>query len=84
MDRYRVRALQKLLRSGISASRHAAAVEVLRKKIGILAAGARKRGKFTDAESYEAVLGEFELERSDGRKRDSQLCEQQRLSPADA
>jgi glycosyltransferase involved in cell wall biosynthesis len=84
MDRYRVRALQKLLRSGISASRHAAAVEVLRKKIGILAAGARKRGKFAEAESYEAVLGEFDLERSDGRERDSRLCEQPGFSPANA
>jgi GT2 family glycosyltransferase len=84
MDRYRVRALQKLLRSGISASRHAAAVEVLRKKIGILAAGARKRGKFAEAESYEAVLGEFDLEKSDGRERDSRLCEQPGFSPANA
>jgi GT2 family glycosyltransferase len=84
MDRYRVRALQKLLRSGINAPRRTAVVEVLRKKTAILAAGARKRGKLAEAESYEAVLGEFDLERSDGRERDSRLCEQQGLSPADA
>jgi GT2 family glycosyltransferase len=84
MDRYRVQALQKLLRSGISAPRRTAVVEVLRKKTVILAAGARKRGKLAEAESYEAVLGEFDLERSDGRERDSRLCEQQGLSPADA
>ncbi len=84
MDRYRVRALEKLLRSSISEPRRISVVEVLRKKVGILAAGARKRGKIAEAESYEAVLGEFDLERSDGRKRDSRLREQQELSPADA
>ena len=84
MDRYRMQALQKLLRNGIDASRRAAIVEVLRKKIGILAAGARKRGKFAEAKSYEAVLGEFDLERSDGRERDSRIREQQGLPPADA
>jgi glycosyltransferase involved in cell wall biosynthesis len=84
MDRYRVQALQKLLRSAISAPQRAAAVEVLRKKVSILAAGARKRGKIAEAECYEAVLGEFDSGRSDGRERDSRLCEQQGLSPADA
>ena len=84
MDRFRVQALQKLLRNGIDAPRRAAVVQVLRKKTAILAAGARKRGKIAEAESYEAVLGEFDLERSDGRKRDSGLCDQQGFSPADA
>jgi glycosyltransferase involved in cell wall biosynthesis len=84
MDRYRVQALQKLLRNGIDVSRRAAVVEVLRRKIGILAAGARKRDKFAEAKSYEAVLDEFDLERSDGRERDSRIREQQGLPPADA
>ena len=50
MDRYRVLALQKLLRSGVSMARaRAAALDVLRRKVAILAQGARKRGKETEA-----------------------------------
>jgi glycosyltransferase involved in cell wall biosynthesis len=84
MDRYRVRALQKLLRAGIGGARRGATLEVLRKKAGILAAGARKRGKVAEAEGFEALLGEFEMEKNDGRERDSRLRAGQGLSPADA
>jgi glycosyltransferase involved in cell wall biosynthesis len=84
MDRYRTRALQKLLRTGIGGTRRKAALEVLRKKAAILAAGARKRGKITEAEGFETMLGEFELEKTDERERDSRLRAGQGLSPADA
>jgi glycosyltransferase involved in cell wall biosynthesis len=84
MDRYRVRALQKLLRAGIGDARREATLEVLRKKAGILAAGARKRGKVAEAEGFEALVGEFEMEKNDGRERDSRLRAGQGLSPADA
>jgi len=84
MDRYRVLTLQKLLRCGLAGSRQAAVLEVLRRKVGVLANGARKRGKLREAADFEAILGEFHLERTDGRERDSRLREDQKLSSADA
>ena len=84
MDRYRVVALQKLLRAGLAGSRRAAVTEVLRRKVGILANGARKRGKLREAANFEALLAEVHLERSDGGEGDSRLREQQRLSPTNA
>lgn len=84
MDRYRVLALQKLLRAGLAGSRRAAVIEVLRRKVGILANGARKRGKVREADDFEAILAEFDWERTDGGARDSRLREQQRVSSTDA
>jgi hypothetical protein len=84
MDRYRVIALQKVLRSGLDGSRRAAALQVLRRKVGVLANGARKRGKWREAEDYEALLGEFEQEIIDVRERDSRLRAGQGLSSANA
>jgi GT2 family glycosyltransferase len=59
IDRYRVQALQKLLRNGLSGARREAALAVLRRKTAILAAGARKRGKLLEAAAYEAMNQEF-------------------------
>jgi hypothetical protein len=84
MDRYRVLALQKILRSGLEGWRRAAAMEVLRRKVELLARGARKRGKEPDAQAYEALLDEFEPEMIDGREGDSRLCPGAGLSPPDA
>ena len=84
MDRYRVLTLQKLLRAGLAGRRRAAVVEVLRRKVGVLANGARKRGKLRDAANFEAILAEFYLERTDGGEIDSRLREDQRLSSTDA
>jgi glycosyltransferase involved in cell wall biosynthesis len=84
MDRYRVLALQKLLRAGLDGSRRAAAIDALSRKVGILANGARKRGKLREAASFEAILAEFRLETTDGTERDSRLREDQRPSSADA
>ena len=67
MDRYRVRALQKLLWAGLSGFRREAALAVLRRKIAILATGARKRGKLSEAAGYASILAEFEVERIDER-----------------
>ena len=57
MDRYRVIALEKLLRSGIMGERREAVIAVLRNKLEILANGARKRGKESAAREYETALG---------------------------
>lgn len=83
MDRYRVLALQTLLRSGLDGTRRNAAIEVLRRKVEVLAAGARKRGKASDARVYEEILAEFTQENHVG-KGNSRLLDGERLSPADA
>ena len=75
MDRYRVLTLQKLLRANLAGSRRAAVIEVLRRKVGVLANGARKRGKLREAVNFEAMLAEFHLERADGGERNSRLRE---------
>jgi glycosyltransferase involved in cell wall biosynthesis len=84
MDRYRVIALQKLLRGGLKGARRSAALEVLRRKIGVLANGARKRGKISEADEFEALLDEFELERTDGGQGDSRLRAGQGFSSTNA
>lgn len=84
MDRYRVRALQKLLRNGLRGFRRDATLNVLRRKAGILAAGARKRGKLSEAAAYESISNEFEPERSDERSGDSRVCPNQGISFANA
>lgn len=84
MDRYRVVALQKLLRSGIRSPRRAAALAMLRRKVAILAQGARKRGKEREAKDYEAKLAEFAQETVDVGDSDSRLCQGERVSRPDA
>ena len=84
MDRYRVLALQKILRAGIEGPRRAAALQVLRHKVGVLAKGARKRGKWREADDYQALLCEFEQEIMDVREGDSRVRPGQGLSPANA
>lgn len=84
MDRYRVIALQKLLRSGIAGQRRAAVLTVLQNKVAVLARGARKRGKAAEAESYLAMLDEFAGEMGNVRERVPQFRGEQGLSCADA
>jgi hypothetical protein len=82
MDRYRVLALQKLLRAGISDSQREAVSVVLTRKVAVLAAGARKRGKESEARDYEAMLGEF-IQEKDGGSGDSRIRDGQGISSAD-
>jgi len=84
MDRYRVLALQKILRAGIEGSRRKAALATLRRKVGVLVNGARKRGKWREADDYQALLREFEQETIDVGDGDPRLRPGQGLSPADA
>ncbi len=83
MDRYRVLALQKLLRSGLAGTWRDAAIDVLRRKVEVLAAGARKRAKQGDAVVYEDILVEFTQEHHVGDE-NTRLLDGERLSPADA
>jgi len=80
MDRYRVLALQKILRSGLNGVRRTAARDVLRRKVLILAQGARKRGKEQEAQDYEATLAEFTQEKIDVGERDPRLRAGERFS----
>ena len=84
MDRYRALALQKILRAGIEGSRRKAALATLRRKVGVLVNGARKRGKWREADDYQALLREFEQETIDVGDGDPRLRPGQGLSPADA
>jgi len=83
MDRYRVAALQKLLRAGVSGEKRAWVVDALKRKIAVLAQGARKRGKEAQARAYEAVLGEFVQEREDVGAGDSRVRQREGISSAD-
>jgi glycosyltransferase involved in cell wall biosynthesis len=56
LDRFRVLALRKLLRSGLQGEKRIWAIEALANKIAILVQGARKRGKEDDAAMYETIL----------------------------
>lgn len=67
MDRFRVQALQKLLRAGLEGERRAWVVAALKRKVAVLSSGARKRGKFLDAASYDAIEAEFAREAADAR-----------------
>jgi len=60
MDRFRIRALEKIIGSGwLKAGDHAAACAMLILKTGILAAGARKRGHVERAAYYESKQTEY-------------------------
>lgn len=53
LDRYRIRALAKLLKTGcLSQHQRSAALETLKEKCRIYAAGCRKRGRIDDAHYY--------------------------------
>lgn len=53
LDKYRIRALGKILNAGcLSQQQHSAAMETLKEKCRIYAAGCRKRGRIDDAHHY--------------------------------
>ena len=83
MDRYRVRALQKLLRSNLSGERRAWTLAALKCKVSVLSHGARKRGKEPEALRYEAILSEFIQETVNVRGADSRLCQEQGATCSD-
>jgi len=84
MDRFRVVALQKLLRAGLCGEKREWAIEVLKRKVNVLSQGARKRGKEQEAVNYEGLLAEFCQEKLDVRRADSRLRQGERLSSTDA
>jgi glycosyltransferase involved in cell wall biosynthesis len=61
MDRFRVAALIKLLESGaLSPERRGPTAEALRRKCGVLAAGARRRGRAQEAERYLSLARHYD------------------------
>jgi glycosyltransferase involved in cell wall biosynthesis len=84
MDRFRVQALSKLLRGELDGNRRAAALATLRRKIAILANGARKRGKEPAAAVFESILTEFDQEPIDVGECNPQLRQSKGLSHPDA
>lgn len=83
MDRYRVVALLKLLRSGIAGDRRRAVLRVLQIKTAVLAQGAQKRGRTAEVDGYRAMLSEFAGEIDDVGERIPQLRGVQGISCAD-
>jgi len=80
MDRYRILALQKVLRSDLDRSQEAAVLKMLRHKVAIVAAGARKRGREQEAQNLEAIVAELEQEKLNGRQRDPGIREPEGIS----
>ena len=83
MDRFRVLAIAKLLRSGLVGDRRQWALNSLRQKTSILAAGAAKRGKVDEARKFQALLAEFLEGAGDDGTSHSGLCLEQRISSRD-
>ena len=83
-DRFRVRAIKKLLDSGIEGEKRSWALETLARKAAILAQGARKRGREGKALEYEALLTDFVGELKDDRSANPGLLPEQEFSPKDS
>ena len=84
LDRLRVLALQKLLRSGLRGERRSWAMKALAGKVGILAQGARKRGKEDEALIYERLLSEFIEEKAYDRSGNYRLRKREGVSQTDS
>jgi glycosyltransferase involved in cell wall biosynthesis len=84
MDRFRVLAIAKLLRAGLVGEKRSWALDILRQKASILAAGAVKRGKLDDARKFEALVAEFLGGAGDDGTNNSEICAEQRISSADS
>jgi glycosyltransferase involved in cell wall biosynthesis len=62
LDKYRIRALVKILRSGnLSPGQYAAAWKMLAAKIEVYAGGCRKRGRVTEAEGLETLVRSLQM-----------------------
>jgi glycosyltransferase involved in cell wall biosynthesis len=82
MDRFRVAALRKLLRTGLGGQKREWAINAMKQKIAVLCYGARKRGREHEAAAYEALLAEFCEEPLDVRRANLRVCEGEGISSA--
>ena len=83
LDRFRVRAIKKLLDSGLRGEKRTWAAAAMARKVSILAHGARKRKREGEALEYEALLADFTGELN-GRPADRSLLPGQEFSSATA
>jgi GT2 family glycosyltransferase len=84
LDRFRARAIKKLLDSGLDGEKRRWALEALAEKVAILAQGARKRGCEGEALEYEAILTDFTGEIKNERSANRSLLPEQGLSSQNA
>lgn len=84
MDRFRIMALRKLLRSGLRGEKRQWALQTLAAKVAIFAKGARKRGRENEALIFEGALGEFSGEIKYVQPSNPAVRQRERISPADA
>jgi glycosyltransferase involved in cell wall biosynthesis len=60
LDKFRIKAIEKIIKSGLlSDDQHRAAVKTLKKKCDIYAAGCRKRGRKAEAEYYISLSNKY-------------------------
>jgi glycosyltransferase involved in cell wall biosynthesis len=84
IDRFRVRAIKKLLDSGLRGDKRRWAVAALARKVAILAQGARKRMREGEALEYDALLADYVGELEHDRSANTELLPAQGLSRRDA
>ena len=61
LDRYRIRALGKILATeDLTPDQYRAAADMLQQKCRIYAAGCRKRGRADEAHTYEALAAKYD------------------------
>jgi glycosyltransferase involved in cell wall biosynthesis len=84
LDRFRARAIKKLLDSGIEGEKRRWALEALARKVAIVAQGARKRGYEGEALEYESLLTDFIGELKHDRSANPSLLPEQEFSPKDS
>lgn len=82
LDRFRVRAIKKLLDGGLVGERRRWAIEELARKVAILARGARARGRESEALYFESILLEFKEEICDNGSACSCLRQRERIPQA--
>jgi glycosyltransferase involved in cell wall biosynthesis len=60
LDKFRIKAIEKIIKTGIlSGDQHQAALNMLKNKCDIYAAGCRKRGRKEEAEYYESLSNRY-------------------------
>jgi glycosyltransferase involved in cell wall biosynthesis len=60
LDKFRIKAIKKIIKSGLlSEDQHRAAIKTLKKKCAIYAAGCRKRGRTDEAGYYESLSKKY-------------------------
>ncbi len=84
LDRFRVRALRKILESGIQGERRSWVREALQSKVAVLAQGALKRGKEAEALGYKALITDFLGETNNAGSENSRLREREGISREDS